>query len=186
MPGPNRSRRPSRRPVSFRRIAVSLDASDANALAGMGIVSLFVRRRRRLEYLNRAIGLNPNLATAHGYLAAVHGSMGNSAAASAAAEAIHSSPLDSTKPLWLAGKGIGALINERYERNVGRPGCAARASEFRLGAPANCHYLCDAGRHDTRRAGDGTTTAGPHTRAHSLESAPDRSGDGDRRPGTLA
>ena len=69
------------------RIAVSLDAGDANALAAMGLASLFARKHEHaLEYLNRAIGLNPNLATAHGYLAAVHGSMGNSAATSAAAD----------------------------------------------------------------------------------------------------
>jgi hypothetical protein len=42
---------------------------------------LFVRKHEHaLEYLNRAIRLNPNPATAHGYLAAAHG-MGNSAAA---------------------------------------------------------------------------------------------------------
>jgi TolB-like protein/Flp pilus assembly protein TadD len=99
------------------RIAVSLDAGDANALAAMGIASLFARKHEHaLEYLNRAIRLNPNLAAAHGYLAAVHGSMGNSEAASAAAErAIRISPLDPARPLWFAGKGIGAFINGRYD-----------------------------------------------------------------------
>jgi len=103
------------------KTAVSLDGNDANALAGLGITCLFARKHEfALDYLNRAIGLNPNLATAHGYLAAVHGSMGNAAAAAAAADkAIKISPLDSAKPLWLAGKGIGAYINERYDEAIG-------------------------------------------------------------------
>ena len=102
------------------KIAVSLDTGDANALAGLGIASLFMRKHElALEYLNRAVRLNPNLATAHGYLAVVHGCMGNSAATSAAADkAIRISPLDSAKPLWLAGKGIGAFINEQYDEVI--------------------------------------------------------------------
>ncbi len=102
------------------RTAASLDAGDANALAAWGISCLFAREHENaLKRLDRAIRLNPNLAAAHGYLAAVHGCMGNSAAAAAAADkAAKISPLDSAKPLWLAGKGIGAYINGRYEEVV--------------------------------------------------------------------
>ena len=101
-------------------VAVSLEAGDANALAGLGITSLFMHKHElALEYLNRAIKLNPNLATAHGYLAVVYGCMGNSAATLAAADkAIRISPLDSARPLWLAGRGIGAFINERYDEVI--------------------------------------------------------------------
>jgi tetratricopeptide (TPR) repeat protein len=103
------------------KTAVSLDAGDANALSAMGITCLFARKHdSALAYLNRAVSLNPNLAAAYGYLAAVHGSMGNSAAAAAAADkAIRISPLDFAKPVWLAGKGIGAYINERYDEVIG-------------------------------------------------------------------
>ena len=102
------------------RIAVSLDAGDANALSAMGITCLFARKHdTALEYLNRAVRLNPNLAAAYGYLAAVHGAMGDSAAASAAADkAIRISPLDFAKPIWLAGKGIGAYINGCYDEVI--------------------------------------------------------------------
>jgi adenylate cyclase len=99
---------------------VSLDAGDANALAAMGLTCLFARKHdHSLEYLTRAVRLNPNLAVAHGYLAAVHGAMGNSDAAAAAADkAVRISPLDSARPLWLAGKGLGFYINGRYDEVI--------------------------------------------------------------------
>jgi adenylate cyclase len=100
--------------------AVALDSNDASGLTVLGMMSLFSRKYDdAFDYLSRAIRLNPNLADAHGTLAAAHGVGGDYAASSeAAAQAIALSPRDSSKAFWLAGKGIAAYISGRYEECV--------------------------------------------------------------------
>jgi adenylate cyclase len=100
--------------------AVALDSSDANGLAVLGRISLFARKYDdAFDYLERAVRLNPNLADAHGTLAAAYGVSGDYAAsADAVARALALSPRDSSRALWFAGTGIAAYITGRYEECI--------------------------------------------------------------------
>lgn len=99
------------------RHAVSLDSQNASALAVLGSVLLWSRQfDDAKEYLNRALHLNPNLANAYGLMAAWHGLCGNyNDSRQAADKALEISPLDSSRPLWLAGRGIAGYIQGDYE-----------------------------------------------------------------------
>ena len=60
--------------------------------------------------------LNPNLANAYGLMAAWYGLCGDyEKSCEAADKALEISPLDSSRPLWLAGRGIAAYIHGDYE-----------------------------------------------------------------------
>lgn len=102
------------------RRAVSLDPQDANGLAVLGSVLLWARQfEDSREYLNRALRLNPNLANAYGLMAAWHGVCGNyDKSCEAADRALEISPLDSSRPLWFAGRGIAAYIHGDYEHVI--------------------------------------------------------------------
>lgn len=103
--------------VDAARRAVSLDPQDANGLAVLGSVLLWAREfDEAYEYLCRALRVNPNLANAYGVMAAWHGLNGNyEQSCEAADKALEISPLDSSRPLWFAGRGIAAYIHEDYE-----------------------------------------------------------------------
>jgi len=99
------------------RRAVSLDPEDANGLAVLGSILLWARQfEDAREYLERAVRLNPNLANAYGLMAAWYGLCGDyEKSCEAADKALEISPLDSSRPLWLAGRGIAAYIHGDYE-----------------------------------------------------------------------
>lgn len=99
------------------RLSVSLDSQDAGALAMLGSVLMWSRQfDEAQDYLNRALRLNPNLANAYGVLAAWHGLSGHyEQSCEAADKALQISPLDSSRPLWFAGRGIAAYIHGDYE-----------------------------------------------------------------------
>jgi len=102
------------------RQAVALDGNDANALAVLGMTSVFARRfEDAFGYLDKAVRLNPNLANAYGTLAAAHGVSGNYAESRQAAErAVALSPRDTSMAFWYAGRGFAAYMAERYEECV--------------------------------------------------------------------
>ena len=59
------------------RRAVALDANDADALAVMGLAALMAREFDDcIDFLNRAVARNPNLANAYGFMATAYGCMG--------------------------------------------------------------------------------------------------------------
>ncbi|MDJ0956688.1 MAG: adenylate/guanylate cyclase domain-containing protein [Arenicellales bacterium] len=97
--------------------AVSLDPEDANGLAVLGSILLWARQfEDAREYLERAVRLNPNLANAYGLMAVWYGLCGDyEKSCEAADKALEISPLDSSKPLWLGGRGIAAYIHGDYE-----------------------------------------------------------------------
>ena len=99
------------------RRAVSLDPEDANGLAVLGSILLWARQfEDAREYLERAVRLNPNLANAYGLMAAWYGLCGDyEKSCEAADKALEISPLDTSRPLWLAGRGIAAYIHGDYE-----------------------------------------------------------------------
>ena len=102
------------------RRAVSLDPEDANGLAVLGSILLWARQfEDAREYLERAVRLNPNLANAYGLMAAWYGLCGDyEKSCEAADKALEISPLDTSRPLWLAGRGIAAYIHGDYERVI--------------------------------------------------------------------
>ncbi len=102
------------------RRGVSLDPEDANGLAVLGSILLFARQfEDAREYLERALRLNPNLANAYGLMAAWYGVCGDyEKSCEAADKALQISPLDSSRPLWLAGRGIAAYIHGDYEHVI--------------------------------------------------------------------
>jgi adenylate cyclase len=102
------------------RRAVSLDPEDANGLAVLGSILLWARQfEDAREYFERAVRLNPNLANAYGLMAAWYGLCGDyEKSCEAADKALEISPLDSSKPLWLAGRGIAAYIHGDYEHVI--------------------------------------------------------------------
>ena len=102
------------------RNAVSLDSSDAEAYAILGMTSIFAREfDDAFEYLERAIRINPNLANAYGLLCAAHGlSRQYDDSVFVIEHAMKLSPRDSSVPIWYAGWGISAYIDERYEECI--------------------------------------------------------------------
>ncbi|MDH3465027.1 MAG: adenylate/guanylate cyclase domain-containing protein [Gammaproteobacteria bacterium] len=102
------------------RSAVSLDPEDANGLAVLGSILMWARQfEDAREYLERAVRLNPNLANAYGLMAAWHGICGDyEKSCEVADKALEISPLDSSKPLWLGGRGIAAYIHGDYEHVI--------------------------------------------------------------------
>lgn len=97
--------------------AIALDSGDALAHAVLGLTLSFARRYDEgIDILTRAIQINPNLAEPHGYLAVVHGLSGDyEACVENVGRASRLSPYDIGRALWLAGSGIAAFINGRYE-----------------------------------------------------------------------
>ncbi len=106
--------------LAAARRAVSLDPEDANGLAVLGTILLFARRfDDARDYLERSVRLNPNLANAYGLMAAWYGCCGEyEKSCEAADKALEISPLDSSRPLWLAGRGIAAYVHGDYERVI--------------------------------------------------------------------
>jgi len=106
--------------LAAARRAVSLDPEDANGLAVLGTILLWARQfDDARDYLERSVRLNPNLANAYGLMAAWYGCCGEYEKSCEAAEkALEISPLDSSRPLWLAGRGIAAYIHGDYERVI--------------------------------------------------------------------
>jgi TolB-like protein len=102
------------------RRAVALDDGDASAIAVLGIAAMFARRyEASLDLLRRATDLNPNLAAGFGFLATLHGVMGNyDGCLENLMRALRLSPLDPMRAYWFAGRGIAAYIDGRYEEVV--------------------------------------------------------------------
>jgi len=102
------------------RQAVALDGGDAGALRTLGLSDMFSRRfDDAFRHLEEAIRQNPNLASAYGTLAALHGLSGDYEASRQAVEhALALSPRDSSKAFWYAGRGVAAYVAERYEECV--------------------------------------------------------------------
>ncbi len=102
------------------RRAVALDANDADALAVMGLAALMAREFDDcIDFLNRAVARNPNLANAYGFMATAYGCTGEcERALTAYDKAVSLSPRDHTRLFWMSGKGIALYIDERYEETV--------------------------------------------------------------------
>jgi tetratricopeptide (TPR) repeat protein len=100
--------------------AVALDANDANALAVVGLAALYTREYdNSIEFLDRAVARNPNLASAFGFMATAYGLMGDcQRALSAYDTAILLSPRDHTRIFWIAGRGIALYLDKRFEETV--------------------------------------------------------------------
>ena len=131
--------------------AVALDANDANALAIMGMAALFMREYEScIEFLTRAVGRNPNLATAYGFLATVHGCMGECEPTLRAYDkAILLSPRDHTRVFWMSGKGIALYLDGRYAETVEHAQLMLRVDPSYGGAHRQlCAALAMLGRHD--------------------------------------
>jgi TolB-like protein/class 3 adenylate cyclase len=110
---------------SAAETAVALDDQNANAHGMLGMALIFARQfQEGADHLDRAIGLNPNLAIGHGNFASYHGVSGNYEPARASAlRAMELSPRDPLKAFWRGGMGIGAFVAKAYED------CLANARE---------------------------------------------------------
>ncbi|HUS54177.1 MAG TPA: adenylate/guanylate cyclase domain-containing protein [Thermohalobaculum sp.] len=99
------------------RTGVQLDSSDAATQAILGFASLFDWRfDDGLSHIRRAVQINPNSATATGFLCVGEALCGNYLASCAAFDrAFRLSPHDPMAGWWYSGKGIGAFIAEEYD-----------------------------------------------------------------------
>jgi TolB-like protein len=103
--------------VQAARTGVQLDSSDAATQAILGFASLFEWRfDDGLSHIRRAVQINPNSATATGFLCVGEALCGNYRAACAAFDrAFQLSPHDPMAGWWYSGKGIGAFIAGDYQ-----------------------------------------------------------------------
>jgi len=97
--------------------AVQLNDRDANAHLVRGLCLVFARSfEEGMQHVEKAMRLNPNMASAFGMSAALYGvSRDYERAKEVARLAQELSPHDPLRPIWLAGQGIGALIAGDYE-----------------------------------------------------------------------
>ncbi|WP_204113669.1 adenylate/guanylate cyclase domain-containing protein [Shimia biformata] len=103
--------------VALAKRAIALDPGDAQARSALGKAVLFGRGfNEGLSHLQEAVRLNPNLANAHGVLAAYHGVSNEYDLARACCnKAMALSPRDPGRAFWLGGQGIGAYLSGDYE-----------------------------------------------------------------------
>ena len=99
------------------RKAVQNDETDAASHVALGLSAIFLRQAEdSLAHFDTALGINPNMASAHGCRAATLGCMGLCDAAIASfEEAITRSPRDHLRLFWMAGLGAGFLSEGRYK-----------------------------------------------------------------------
>ncbi len=99
------------------RHAAALDAYDAGAVAVLGLAAMFAYRFDEcFDRLNAATAINPNLASAYGFMATAHGCKGELAETLATCDrALALSPEDPTRTLWMAGKGIALILAGDFE-----------------------------------------------------------------------
>jgi adenylate cyclase len=100
--------------------AYSLDPNDAVSLVALGFASLFSRDfEDSLYFLRTAVELNPNMAAAYGIMATTYGCMGEcDKSLTAFEQAMSLSPRDPTRLFWMAGIGIGLIIDRRYDEAI--------------------------------------------------------------------
>lgn len=99
------------------RRAVALDANDSAALAIMGLAAMFRHRfDESLDLLDEATRRNPNLASGYGFLATVHGCLGNTDRSLENGDtALALSPRDPLRTFWMSGKGIALFLGRQYD-----------------------------------------------------------------------
>ena len=97
--------------------AARFDTYDATAHAVMGLASMFQWRLEECHHhLDEAIRKNPNLALAYGFRATAYGVQRKLDKTLEAYDiAIRLSPEDSSRPLWLSGRGIALYLDHEYE-----------------------------------------------------------------------
>jgi TolB-like protein/Flp pilus assembly protein TadD len=103
--------------VKAARDGVKLDPLDYSAQSALGIASVFIWQfDDALPHLRRGVELNPNSATAIGFLSMGESICGNEDASRAAFDlATQLSPSDPLIGWWYAGRGICQFINENYQ-----------------------------------------------------------------------
>jgi adenylate cyclase len=103
--------------IADAKRAESLDRSDPQVMAAVGVALLMERQFERAEEISlRAVNGNPNLAFAHGTRAAVLGLSGKYEEGMAAVEAMRRlSPLDPELSLVISAVSLGACTVGRYE-----------------------------------------------------------------------
>jgi TolB-like protein len=97
--------------------AAELDPRNAEAFAMLGMSEAFTLNFEDAEeFLETAVRLNPNLASAHGNRAALYGlTRDYEQAKVSATRALALSPRDPLRSFWLGGVGIGAFIMQEYD-----------------------------------------------------------------------
>jgi len=100
--------------------AVSLDDSDANTQATLGMVlTLHEQNDQAVDVLSHAVRLNPNLAAAHGWLGIAYTyACDFEQATRAAKEAMRLSPRDLDRPFWMGAFSFAALAAHRYDEAI--------------------------------------------------------------------
>lgn len=103
--------------IAHGQDAVRADEADANAHSVLGMALMFGRQYDKSpRHLQQALQLNPNLANAHGVMAAYHGVSRDYAAARLSAErATTLSPRDPYRTFWYGGHGIAAYLDRNYD-----------------------------------------------------------------------
>ena len=103
--------------VKAARDGVKIDPHDYSAQSALGMASVFTWQfDDALPRLRRGVDLNPNSATAIGFLSMGESVCGNEDASRAAFEqATQLSPQDPLIGWWYAGRGICQFINEDYQ-----------------------------------------------------------------------
>jgi len=106
--------------LEVARRAVALNEEDALAQAALGMALLMSKSHDdAILALERAVELNPNLAQAHGYLAAAVANVGDYDRAHASTTvALSLSRKDPDRARWRLHLGVAALITGRYEEVI--------------------------------------------------------------------
>jgi TolB-like protein len=133
--------------MNLARAAIAAARDDATVLASAGFAlwNLNADAEAAVRTLDRAVELNPNLATAWGYSGIVHAYAGDSAVAiECCARAMRLSPLDPSRWVFLFGTGIAHLSERRLDESLV---WLHRAREERPSFPALLCFLASALAH---------------------------------------